>query len=317
MSREVAPFGAWYRNARKTAGAVHPFYITAAVALTAIVGSVGYLAWYGHHRILALSSEIGALESQLALATAVLEENIEETHTSLSTALAEEQERVGSIRERLGGFEQQVGSISGTVTTLEKLSRTDPELLQKYSKVFFLNEHYAPERVVLVPDQYEYHEAENNQVHAAIWPYLQTMLNAAKADGVDIYVSSAYRPFEEQRALKGIYTTTYGAGTANTFSADQGYSEHQLGTTVDLITTGIGGTLDGFDTTEAYQWLLQHAHKFGFILSYPEENDYYVFEPWHWRFVGVQLATELHNTNRHFYDLDQRTIDTYLAGIFD
>lgn len=109
----------------------------------------------------------------------------------------------------------------------------------------------------------------------------------------------------------------YGAGTANSFSADQGYSEHQLGTAVDIITPGLGGVLDGFDKTNAYQWMLQNAYKYGFILSFPQNNGYYVYEPWHWRFVGVKIATDLHNQNMHFYDMDQRVIDTYLVSIFD
>ena len=110
---------------------------------------------------------------------------------------------------------------------------------------------------------------------------------------------------------------TYGAGTANSFSADQGYSEHQLGTTVDMITSGLGGVLDGFDTTKAYQWMLSNAYKYGFILSYPKNNNYYVYEPWHWRFVGIKFAKYLHDQKLNFYDLEQRTIDSYLVSIFD
>ncbi len=143
------------------------------------------------------------------------------------------------------------------------------------------------------------------------------MLDRAKQNGIEIYVYSGYRPFEEQAALKGQYAVTYGEGTANQFSADQGYSEHQLGTTVDLITPGIGGTLQGFDGTEAYAWLKDNAHRYGFTLSYPKENGYYIFEPWHWRFVGIGLAADLYNSGRNFYDLEQREIDEYLVDIFE
>jgi D-alanyl-D-alanine carboxypeptidase len=84
-----------------------------------------------------------------------------------------------------------------------------------------------------------------------------------------------------------------------------------------MITTGLGGMLDGFDKTSAYQWMLNNAYKYGFILSYPKNNGYYVFEPWHWRFVGIKLATDLHSQGKNFYDLDQRTIDGYLVSVFD
>jgi D-alanyl-D-alanine carboxypeptidase len=211
----------------------------------------------------------------------------------------------------------QVGDISGTVGTLEKLAKTDPELLAKYSKVFFLSENYAPERVVSIDTEFLYHEQNPETIHALVWPKLEDLLEDAKDDSIELYVLSAYRSFDEQRALKGAYTVTYGAGSANTFSADQGYSEHQLGTTVDFITTGLNGQLAGFQNTAAYQWLLNNAYKHGFILSYPQGNGHYIFEPWHWRFVGEELARELHQSGKNFYDLDQREIDEYLADIFE
>ena len=99
--------------------------------------------------------------------------------------------------------------------------------------------------------------------------------------------------------------------------AGQGYSEHQLGTTLDFITPGQNGNLTGFDKTDAYLWLQNNAYKYGFILSYPKGNTYYMYEPWHWRFVGIKLATYLHDTNLNFYNMDQRDIDKYLINTFD
>jgi len=87
---------------------------------------------------------------------------------------------------------------------------------------------------------------------------------------------------------------------------------------VDIITPGLGGQLDdSFIPTAANTWLTANAYKYGFELSYPKDNGYYVYEPWHWRFVGVKLATDLHNQGKNFYDMDQRVIDTYLVNIFD
>jgi D-alanyl-D-alanine carboxypeptidase len=142
------------------------------------------------------------------------------------------------------------------------------------------------------------------------------MLAAAKRDGIDLTIVSAYRSFETQAELKGAYLQSYGSG-ANTFSADQGYSEHQLGTAVDFSTPDLGGTLGGFGDSEAYTWLKANAHKYGFVLSYPEGNSYYVYEPWHWRFVGEDLASDLKRDGAYFYDWDQRKIDEYLIKIFD
>jgi len=264
-----------------------------------------------------LSSQVESLESGFALTTTMLEEDIAETQDSFSDALAKEKQNVTAIKEQFGSFQEEVSEISGTVTTLEKLSKTDPELLQKYSKVYFLNEHYEPLRFTTIPNVYKYQDYKDLQMHSQVWPYLEIMLKQAQKDNTEMFIFSAFRSFGTQESLKGQYTVTYGAGTANQFSADQGYSEHQLGTTIDLITTGIGGTLPGFEKTDAYTWLLQNAHKYGFILSYPEDNEFYIFEPWHWRFVGISLAIDLRRTNRNFYDLDQREIDEYLVTLFD
>jgi D-alanyl-D-alanine carboxypeptidase len=202
------------------------------------------------------------------------------------------------------------------VGVLDKLSKTDKELLQKYSKVYFLNEHYIPEKLSDIEKTYLYNEDNDQQLHSKVMPFFEEMVKDAKEDGIEIWAISAYRSFETQAQLKGAYTITYGSG-ANTFSADQGFSEHQLGTTVDLTTTGLGGGLSGFQNTPAYEWLKENAHRYGFTLSYPEDNGYYVFEPWHWRFVGEDLAKDLHRDNETFYNWEQRKIDEYLIKVFD
>ncbi len=261
-----------------------------------------------------LSLEISILRSDISDNTQKLQENIANTYNTLSNNLNEQRQNVGNIEQKL---QQQVGNISGTVNTLQKLSNTDQELLQKYSKVFFLNEYYAPARLEEIPSEYKYSDLRTVKINYPVWPYLKRMIDDAKNSSITLYVHSGYRSFNEQQSLKGQYKVVYGTGTANQFSADQGYSEHQLGTTVDLITTGLGGELEGFDETTSYNWLLANAYRYGFVLSYPKGNKFYVYEPWHWRFVGVKLATDLHNQNKNFYDMDQRDIDAYLVNIFD
>lgn len=268
-------------------------------------------------RVTSLSIDLKSLEGTLASTTAELRNAINQTHTSLSNELNQEKQTSAAIEQKLGNYERQVSTVSGTVDTLQKLSKTDPELLQKYSKVFFLNEYYAPARLSEIPTDYTYSNTKILKFQTDVWPHLKQLLDDSKRDGVTTYVFSSYRSFNEQSALKNQYKITYGAGSANQFSADQGYSEHQLGTAVDLITSGLGGVLDGFDTTASYTWLQNNAYKYGFILSYPKDNTFYVFEPWHWRYVGVKLATDLHNQGKNFYNLDQRKIDEYLVNFFE
>jgi LAS superfamily LD-carboxypeptidase LdcB len=282
---------------------------------------------YQYLQVSTLQKNVSSLTMELASTTATLSQNTAELSQNItdlraqtigiSNTLSSTQQNIDAVKTQVGGVEQTVGTISGSVGNLEKLSKIDPELLIKYSKVYFMNENYKPAHLSNIPDKYLYSTSNPKEFLAEGWPFLKNMLDAAKADGLDIYVSSAYRSFGEQQSLKSAYTVTYGAGTANSFSADQGYSEHQLGTTVDLITTGLGGQLEGFENTTSYQWLTANAYRFGFVLSYPKDNAFYVYEPWHWRFVGVKLATYLHSKNTGFYALDQREIDTYLINIFD
>ncbi len=287
--------------------------------LVLVVVGAGLLAGvaYANVRIVMLSNTVASTTAALARKSASSTAEFTQKTVALSDLLYLHEQNIVAIQDRVGGFESTVGKISGTVGTLEKLAKTDPELLQKYSKVFFLNEHYAPERLEEIPKKYTYSEERAEKIHALVWPHLEDLFEDAKDDGIELYAKSAYRSFEEQASLKSAYSVVYGAGSANQFSADQGYSEHQLGTTLDFVTTGLGGQLEGFDTTAGYAWLLNNAHKYGFVLSYPKGNTYYIYEPWHWRYVGVKLATYLDRQNRNFYDLEQRQIDAYLVNIFD
>jgi D-alanyl-D-alanine carboxypeptidase len=256
-------------------------------------------------------------DNNLIQSIEVIKENLslsqtenEQIANALEQALSEEKQKVASLQ-------QTTEKIGSTVGSLEKLSQTDPELLYKYSKTFFLNEHYVPSSLAEIKNKYLYSERTTKYFHSDALPFLIEMLEDALKQNMTIYVQSAYRSFNEQDILKGAYTVTYGEEGANTFSADQGYSEHQLGTTVDFIVSGLGGELDDFGETEGYHWLLANAYKYGFILSYPENNEYYIFEPWHWRFVGKELAGRLRDEGLNFYDLSQRQIDEYLISIFD
>ncbi len=200
--------------------------------------------------------------------------------------------------------------------TIEKLKEIDKQLLQKYSKIFFLNEHYTPRDVSEIPSIYLTPNSKSLEINSEVLPFLKRMIKASVNANNPIQIVSAYRSYGTQANLKTAYKSVFGSG-ANTFSADQGYSEHQLGTTVDLTTPILQSTFVSFEDTPAFKWLEDNAHEYGFTLSYPKNNKYYVYEPWHWRFVGVKLATKLYDDGKYFYDLDQREIDEYLLDIFE
>lgn len=282
------------------------------IALVAIAYG-GYRFWESNQ---AVNATISKLESSVQnlntdLATAQKE------NTDLTEALTNEQNKNQIYEAQIKSISGVVGELSGTVGILKKLSQTDPELLKKYSKVYFLNENYIPTPLGVINPTYLSEKNRPQQFQANALPFLEKLLESAKAENLSLKVVSAYRSFGEQVAVKSGYKITYGAGTANQFSAEQGYSEHQLGTAADFTSDEIKEVFTNFEKTKTYKWLKENAHRFGFVLSYPPNNSYYQFEPWHWRFVSVALATKLHSENKYFYDLPQRDIDTYLVNIFD
>jgi len=243
---------------------------------------------------------------------------------STTQNLAETQQDRNNFRDayeaeksRIDDIAGQVGSITNVVSSIQKTNSVDLELLAKYSKVYFLNENYTPQKLSPIDVKYIDPSKKELLFLDKVLPHLEKMMADAYASSTDIKVLSTYRSYKTQGELKYNYTIIYGSG-ANKFSADQGYSEHQLGTAMDFTTSKMRQSLTtSFNKTPAYKWLTENAHKYGFILSYPRNNGFYQFEPWHWRFIGVDFATRLHDEGKVFYDLDQRLIDTYLLGFFD
>jgi len=274
---------------------------------------------YGGYSYILTVKELKETKNNFASSTAEFENKVKQLEADLSRAQNENTNLTNSLvaeQAKNNLFEEQINTIQGAVGILEKLNKTDKELLQKYSKVYFLNENYVPSNLAEINSEYLYNKEQPLQIHANVQPYLYNLLENASSSSVSIEIISAYRSFSDQSSLKLSYKMIYGSG-ANKFSADQGYSEHQLGTAVDFTTPDTGASFLKFETTTAYKWLTENAYKYGFILSYPKQNTYYRFEPWHWRFIGVSLATKLHDSNKYFYDLDQREIDSYLISIFD
>lgn len=284
--------------------------------ITRIIIAVGIvIVIYGAYTIYSLSEE----KNKLTEEKNKISENLasaENDNLSLSNDNSALHEALETEIRRNTNFQERINELSETIGVLDKLSQIDPELLQKYSKVYFLNEHYEPEKLRSIKSKYVAEGKENLQIESRVYRHLDDLLDEAEDDGINLRVISAYRDFFEQQSIKSAFTVSYGAG-ANAFSADQGYSEHQLGTTVDFTTEELGNNYGAIENTEAYEWLLDNAYKYGFVLSYPKGNSYYIFEPWHWRFVGRDLARDLHKKGDHFYDWNQRDIDEYLIEFFE
>lgn len=141
---------------------------------------------------------------------------------------------------------------------------------------------------------------------------LQKMVAAANSSGITLNLQSGYRSYEFQVSLYNSYVAQDGQAKADTYSARPGYSEHQTGFAADLggVTAPGCNVEECFATTPEGQWLAAHSWEYGFIIRYPQgKTDItgYTYEPWHVRYVGVELSTEMHkqgiDTMEQFFGL--------------
>lgn len=129
---------------------------------------------------------------------------------------------------------------------------------------------------------------------------VETMFAAAKKDGIDLMVSSGYRSYTYQVGLYDSYVRSMSQAEADTISARPGHSEHQTGLALDVEPTSkICEVEQCFGDTPEGKWVAAHAYKYGFIVRYTPDKvavTGYSSEPWHIRYVGTELAGELHRT---------------------
>lgn len=120
---------------------------------------------------------------------------------------------------------------------------------------------------------------------------------ASIENGTPVYGQSAYREYAQQEKLYNNAVSSMGQKAADNDTARAGHSEHQTGLTIDVSSTKAGNMLS-FHKTDSYNWMLDNAHKYGFILRYPlgyESIHGFVYESWHYRYVGVDVATDMHD----------------------
>ena len=172
-----------------------------------------------------------------------------------------------------------------------------------------------------MPDDYTFDTKECGSA-TAVNKTLQTvacdafleMQKAAAADGVTVWMQSGYRSVKYQTSLyerktKYYLDKGYDNATAREKAAavvnPPGYSEHNCGLAADLNSPEHTGLDEGFEKTAAFRWLCEHAGDYGFILRYPkdaEDKTEIIYEPWHWRYVGVENAAKINASGLCFED---------------
>ncbi len=142
---------------------------------------------------------------------------------------------------------------------------------------------------------------DEQSVRSVVLTPLKNMFDAAASNGHNLMIGSGYRSAAMQKVYYDNLVSSVGEETANQAIAKPGQSEHQTGLAVDISTLSRNCYLDQcFATTADGLWLANNSYKFGFILRYPSGSEAvtgYQYEPWHFRYVGLDLATALHESN--------------------
>lgn len=182
---------------------------------------------------------------------------------------------------------------------------TSKDYLMLVNKYYHLNEDYVPADLVNISNRYYY--GEGHQIRSIVYEAFVDMWNQANNDGIYLIINSSYRNYQDQQSVYDSYKDTYGTTYADSIAARPGYSEHQTGLSLDIFSTE-HTTTTNFKDSPAYSWLTENAYKYGFIQRYKETNEEitgFAEESWHWRYVGVEVATYLHE-----HDI---TFDEYYA----
>lgn len=172
-------------------------------------------------------------------------------------------------------------------------------LVNKYHK---LDENYEPSDLTIIDSKYA---SGTQKLRKEAQIRFEEMASDMAKENLKIYAGSTYRSYTYQKGLYDRYVKKDGFAAAETYSARSGYSEHQLGLAVDIV----NGKWDYLsENDKEYDYLVKNSYKYGFILRYPRGSEYitgYMFEDWHFRYLGVELATKVFNSGL--------TYDEYIA----
>lgn len=181
-----------------------------------------------------------------------------------------------------------------SVFTIADLTLSLPDLLILVDKQHAIDSSAPADLIELSPLG-----APGKYIRNVTFPSLQSLFWDMKKQGLPIKILSAYRSYRTQKNLFFFYKKMFGS-EAYRFSAEAGHSEHQLGTTVDF---GIGNSkidfTQKFADTPQGQWLEAHVWEYGFVESYPKDKEQitgYIYEPWHYRFIGLGVAKQWHES---------------------
>ncbi|WP_233269586.1 D-alanyl-D-alanine carboxypeptidase family protein [Alteribacillus sp. YIM 98480] len=196
----------------------------------------------------------------------------------------------------------------------EKGELTKPESEQVLvNREYRLPEGYEPDDLTVpdIPFPFEEDHPKKQIREPAVKP-LEELFDEASEEGLQLYAISGYRSYDRQEAIFAANAAEDGEEEANQYSAKPGQSEHQSGLAMDVSSPSADLALtDEFGETPEGQWLKDNAHRFGFIIRYPEDKTDitgFQYEPWHLRYVGKEAAETMHEkdqTLEEYYGVEE------------
>lgn len=175
--------------------------------------------------------------------------------------------------------------------TEPKATNMEDEYLILVNKFNYMPEDYTPEDLVDMGLQYAF---SGKKIREEVYGAFKRLVRDAKKENLTIVANSTFRTYNYQENLYNNYKHSNGKEYADNYAARAGYSEHQTGLAIDVST--LNSTMDNFEDTEEFIWLQEHAHEYGFILRYPKDKEFitgYNYESWHYRYVGIEVATKI------------------------
>lgn len=166
------------------------------------------------------------------------------------------------------------------------------------NKYYYLEKDYIPENLETISNRYA---LSNMKMVKEAKVAFEEMASSAKKENLNIIAMSCYRSYEYQINLYNKYVKADGKEKADTYSGRPGHSEHQTGLAVDVYNGKENYT--NFEKTKEFEWMKKHAYEYGFILRFPKDKEIetgYIYESWHYRYVGKEIATYIKEHNISF-----------------
>jgi len=261
------------------------------IVLAGLIAGTVFLFVYNNYQTGVMRDTIAESDARLAeLDATIARVQAEKAAKAAAELLAKQEADAKAAADQAKTATASTAATIDSTTCNTATTHNDPASVD-----VLVNKKHCIQPVSFAPADRTYIRGTSFQLSAKAAPSVEAMMNAAAAAGQALAVTSSYRSYATQVTTYNYWVSISGKDGADTYSARPGYSEHQTGLALD-VQTADGRSLSNFAGTSQYQWLQAHAHEYGFIQRYVagyESVTGYSAEEWHYRYVGVDVATDM------------------------